>query len=100
MVNLLAQAGAATLTLNIVGILAGLAIARINRLPKQDGLAIGIELGVKNSTLALLVSVTLIGSNTMSIPIIVYSVSMFLCAAVLTVYGRRHSSKSVSVEVA
>lgn len=99
--NLLAQAGAATLTLNIGGILAGLAIAKVSRLPNQDGLAIGIELGVKNSTLALLVSVTLIGSNTMSIPIIVYSVSMFLCAAVLTVYGRRLSpGKPVAAKVA
>lgn len=101
LVNLIAQAGAATLTLNIGGIIGGLLVAKFSKLTQQDGLAIGVELGVKNSTLALMVSVTLLGSSTMSIPIIVYSVSMFLCAAVLTVYGRRlRSGKPVAAEVA
>ncbi|WP_428774258.1 bile acid:sodium symporter family protein [Vibrio sp.] len=101
LVNLLLQAGAAAITLNIVGIVAGVLIAKFSQLPSQDGLTIGVELGVKNSTLALMVSVTLLGSNAMSVPIIVYSVSMFACAFALTVYGRRSKAdNAISTETA
>nr|WP_321274329.1 bile acid:sodium symporter family protein [uncultured Vibrio sp.] len=99
--QLLLQAGAASISLNVIGALLGILTAKYCRLSLRDGLTIGVELGVKNSTLALMVSVTILGSETMSIPIIVYSISMYLCAFTLTILGRRNESKSVtSPEVA
>lgn len=100
-IHLLIQAGGAAISLNIIGIAAGILIAKFNQLSIKDGLTIGVELGVKNSTLALMVSVTLLDSSTMSIPTIVYSVSMFACAFILTLYGRRtYSDDTVSAETA
>ncbi|WP_319554345.1 bile acid:sodium symporter family protein [uncultured Vibrio sp.] len=94
--QLLLQAGAASISLNVIGALLGILTAKYCRLSLRDGLTIGVELGVKNSTLALMVSVTILGSETMSIPIIVYSISMYLCAFTLTVLGRRNKSKSAT----
>ncbi|QYJ78998.1 bile acid:sodium symporter family protein [Shewanella acanthi] len=96
LLQLIIQAGAAAISLNIIGVALGIFTAKYCRLPKEDGLTIGVELGVKNSTLALMVSMTILSSETMSIPIIVYSVSMFICAFVITVFGRRSKASSIT----
>ncbi len=94
--QLILQAGAAAVSLNIMGIVLGILTAKFSGLPKEDGLTIGVELGVKNSTLALMISMTILGSETMSIPIIVYSLSMFICAFALTIFGRGGKVNSAS----
>lgn len=96
LVQLILQSGSAAISLNIIGVVLGILTAKYCRLPKEDGLTIGVELGVKNSTLGLMVSATILGSDTMSIPIIVYSVSMFICAFAITLYGRRSKASSAA----
>ncbi|MCH1930480.1 bile acid:sodium symporter family protein [Shewanella sp. A25] len=96
LLQLILQAGAAAISLNIIGVALGIFTAKYCRLPKEDGLTIGVELGVKNSTLALMISMTILSSETMSIPIIVYSVSMFICAFAITIFGRRSKASSIT----
>lgn len=76
------QTGAATLTLNIVTLLAGYSIAKLLGLEKRQAITLGIEVGVQNGTVALLVAGSLIGSAVMTIPAVTYSLLMFITGGV------------------
>lgn len=49
-----------------------------------------VELGIKNGTIGLLVTLNLLESETMSVPSAVYGVLMFFFGFLLTLYGRKH----------
>ena len=86
--ELLKQAGPATILLNVAGIGLGLAAGRVAGLTQRESLAVAVELGVKNGTIALMVTLTLLESSAMSIPAAVYGVLMFPIGFVLAMYGR------------
>ena len=87
--TLLQQAGPATVLLNLSGIFLGLLVGRAGGLSQRESMAVAVELGIKNSTIALLVTLTLLESSTMSIPAAVYGVLMFPIGFLLAAYGRR-----------
>lgn len=87
--ELLAEAGPAALLLNVGGLLTGYLVAAAARLPRADRLTTSIELGVKNTTIGILLAVTVIGSEEMAVPSAVYGLVMYLSAAALVAYGRR-----------
>nr|WP_282562485.1 bile acid:sodium symporter family protein [Marinobacter panjinensis] len=87
--DLLRQAGPATLLLNLAGIFVGLLAGRATGLSQRESIAVAVELGIKNSTIALLVTLTLLESSAMSIPAAVYGVLMFPLGFVLAAYGRK-----------
>lgn len=86
--ELLKQAGPATILLNLAGIGLGLAAGRVAGLTQRESLAVAVELGVKNGTIALMVTLTLLESSAMSIPAAVYGVLMFPIGFILAMYGR------------
>ncbi len=86
--ELLKQAGPATILLNLAGIGLGLVAGRVAGLTQRESLAVAVELGVKNGTIALMVTLTLLESSAMSIPAAVYGVLMFPIGFVLAMYGR------------
>lgn len=87
--DLLRQAGPATLLLNLAGIFLGLLAGRVAGLTQRESMAVAVELGIKNSTIALLVTLTLLESSAMSIPAAVYGVLMFPIGFLLAAYGRK-----------
>lgn len=87
--ELLKQAGPATILLNAAGIFIGLLAGRAAGLTQRESLAVAVELGVKNGTIALMVTLTLLESSSMSIPAAVYGVLMFPIGFILAMYGRR-----------
>ncbi|MBY6210226.1 bile acid:sodium symporter [Microbulbifer agarilyticus] len=87
--DLMAQAGPATIALNLFGIALGFLSAKLVGLGKREGLAIATELGIKNGTLGLMVTLTLMHSNEMSVPSAIYGVIMFPIGFMLVAYGRR-----------
>jgi BASS family bile acid:Na+ symporter len=89
LLELLAQAGPAAFLLNLVGVLIGLASSRLFGLSQRESLAVAVELGIKNETIALMVTLTLLESSEMSIPAVVYSVMMYGFGAILIMMGRR-----------
>ncbi|WP_373090269.1 bile acid:sodium symporter family protein [Zhongshania sp.] len=98
LLGLLIQAGPACILLNIVGIGAGLGIARLVGVAKPDQLAIAVELGIKNSTIGILVATTILGSQEMAIPSMVYGLTMYLFGAGLVVFGRSTiSAKTLNI---
>jgi bile acid:Na+ symporter, BASS family len=87
--ELLSAAGPAAILLNLSGIAVGYVVSAAAGLRNVDRLTAGIELGVKNTTLGLLVALTVIGSETMAVPSAVYGLLMFASAFALVAYGRR-----------
>lgn len=87
--ELLAAAGPATLLLNLAGIGLGLLVSRLSGLTQRESMAVAMELGVKNGTIGLLITLTLLNSSEMSIPSAVYGVLMFFFGFLLSVYGQR-----------
>lgn len=94
--DLLKQAGPATILLNAAGIFIGLLVGRASGLTQRESLAVAVELGVKNGTIALMVTLTLLESSSMSIPAAVYGVLMFPIGFVLAMYGRRVIAKTTA----
>lgn len=82
MTSFFAQAGAATLVLNLVVLMLGYQLANWAKLNGKQSTAIGFEVGIQNGTLALVVAGTLIGNNTMMIPAVTYSIIMFFTGAI------------------
>jgi BASS family bile acid:Na+ symporter len=84
-----ARLGAATLAMGAISMSGGLLLARVARLPAKDALAIGMEAGVQNCTLAMLVALTILRSPEMALPAATYGLTMFIPALALAWLGRR-----------
>lgn len=89
MLSLLAQAGPSAVALNLGGIGLGLLSGRLAGIDTRDALTIAMEVGIKNGTIGLMVTLTLLGNAEMAIPSAVYGVLMFAFGALLALYGRR-----------
>ncbi|WP_321324540.1 bile acid:sodium symporter family protein [Thiomicrorhabdus sp.] len=76
-----AQAGLATLLLNVLVLILGYQLAKAAKLSHPQAVSIGFEIGIQNGTLALLVAGTLIGNEAMMIPAVTYSLIMFITGA-------------------
>jgi len=76
-----AQAGWATLALNLIVLTLGYQLANWARLSHAQAVCMGFEVGIQNGTLALVVAGTLIGNQNMMIPAVTYSLLMFISGA-------------------
>lgn len=88
------QAGPVTLALNVVMMGIAILLARMLGLGEPQKIAITLECGLQNGTLAIFVAATLIGSQAMAIPGAIYSLLMFLTATLylLSILRRRTGS--------
>ena len=50
------------------------------KLPDKQAIAIAMEIGIHNGTLAIFIALNVLGSSTMSIPAAIYSLFMFVTA--------------------
>lgn len=84
-----AQAGLVTLALNVV--MMGLAYALARRLASgpPQAIAISIECGLQNGTLAIAVATLLFGGGLATVPAATYSLTMFATALIFIAYLRR-----------
>lgn len=97
-IPLVTQAGPAAAALSIFGIGAGFASSKLLGVDVRDGLTIAIEVGIKNGTIGLMVTLTLLQSAQMSIPSAVYGVQMYLFGALLVYWGRKRSPEAVPLQ--
>ncbi|MER2492723.1 bile acid:sodium symporter family protein [Catenovulum sediminis] len=74
--------GLATLSLNITTLMLGFYLAKQFGLSKRQSTSIGIEVGIQNGTLALLVANSILQNPVMTTPAITYSLLMFVTGAV------------------
>ena len=74
------QIGPAVLLFNLVSLFAGYYLSRAAGLDKPLSTAICYEIGIHNSTLAIFVALSVLGSYQLALPAAVYSVVMYITA--------------------
>ncbi|MBZ5714744.1 bile acid:sodium symporter family protein [Nannocystis pusilla] len=77
------QVGLAALAFNLVSMAVGYLVPLVVRLPRRQAVAIGMEIGIHNGTLAIAIASapTLLNNSAMAVPPAVYSLIMFFTAA-------------------
>ena len=86
-----AVVGLACLLFNLASMGAGYAAPLAIRLPRKQAIAIAMEIGIHNGTLAIFVALNVLGNAAMSIPAAVYSLMMFFTAAGFAWWAARGS---------
>lgn len=91
------QVGMAALVLNVLSMGIGYFIPRLFNLGKKQAIAIGMEIGIHNGTLAIYIALSVIGNSIMSIPPVIYSLIMFFTAAIfgflVNIGGRKETAR-------
>lgn len=91
--------GAAALAFNLISLGIGYGVPRLLKLELRQSIAIGMEIGVHNGTLAIAIALSplMLNNGVMAAPAAIYSVIMFFTAALFgllvnKVYGARLAS--------
>lgn len=86
-----ASVGLAVILFNVVSLGLGYYVPRMMGLDKPNATAIGFEIGIHNSTLAIFVAVSVLGDMKLMLPAAIYSVSMYVLATAFgfLVLGRK-----------
>jgi len=76
------QVGLACLAFNVLSMVVGYYVPYLLKVNKKQSIAIGMEIGIHNGTLAIYIALSVIGNSLMSIPPAVYGLIMFFTAAI------------------
>jgi BASS family bile acid:Na+ symporter len=76
------QVGIPALVFNLLSMITGYFVPRLINLEKKQAIAIGMEIGIHNGTLAIFIAINVLGSSAMGIPAAIYSLIMFFTAAI------------------
>lgn len=76
------EVGLAALVFNVGSMAVGYFIPLLMKVPKRQAVAIGMEIGIHNGTLAIYIALSVMGNHLVSIPPAVYSLIMFFTAAI------------------
>lgn len=92
-----ASIGLAVIAFNALSLGLGYYVPRMLGLDKPDAIAIGYEIGIHNSTLAIFVAVSVLGDFQLMVPAAIYSVSMYVLATAFgfLVLGRQPAAAAV-----
>lgn len=73
--------GTPVLLFNILSLTVGFYLPLLFKVDKKQAIAIGMEIGIHNGTLAIYIALNVLNNSTMSIPPAIYSLLMFFTAA-------------------
>jgi bile acid:Na+ symporter, BASS family len=96
-----AQIGWPVLTFNIISMMMGYYLPLLFKVEKKQAIAIGLEIGIHNGTLAIYIALNVLNNSSMSLPPAVYSLVMFFTAAafgLLVNVGKRKTSVDSSIK--
>jgi BASS family bile acid:Na+ symporter len=74
--------GVPILLFNVLSMAIGYFVPRWLSVEKKQAVAIGMEIGIHNGTLAIYIALSVLGNSTMSVPPAIYSLLMFFTAAI------------------
>lgn len=81
--------GLACVMFNVLSLLIGYAVPLTLKLPRRQAIAIAMEIGIHNGTLALFVAFTVLDNSVMAVPAAFYSISMFITAGLFAAWLNR-----------
>lgn len=76
------QVGIPALIFNLMSMLMGFYVPQLFKIDKKQSIAIGMEIGIHNGTLAIYIAMNVLANTAMSIPPAIYSLIMFITAAI------------------
>ncbi len=91
--------GPAVVLFNVVSLLSGYLLSRAKGLDDGTARAISFEIGIHNSTLALYIALSVLMSFEIALPAALYSISMYITAALFGVWLRRRSPPAAAEPV-
>lgn len=85
------QSGAAVILLNITALALGFYSGNLWRLGTRQKIAISIETGIQNGSLAIALALSplILNNPAIAIPAVIYSLTMFVSAAIVIILARR-----------
>jgi BASS family bile acid:Na+ symporter len=86
------DAGVPVVALNALSVL----LARVGRVSRAQTIAIVLEVGIQNATLAVGIALGMMRSLPVAVPAILYSLLVYATGAVVIAWGRRHVTDSSS----
>jgi BASS family bile acid:Na+ symporter len=92
------EVGLACLVFNLASMAVGYFLPRAFGVVRKQAVAIGMEIGIHNGTLAITLALTVIENTTMSIPPAIYSLIMFFTAAGFGAWMARRTSDAPEAE--
>jgi BASS family bile acid:Na+ symporter len=87
------QIGIPALLFNVLSLAVGYYIPRMLNIGKKQAIAIGMEIGIHNGTMAIFIATTVLNNSVMSIPPAIYSLIMFLTAGVFGYFVSKSNSE-------
>lgn len=87
-----AAVGFACLAFNLVSMAVGYGAPRLFRLPERQAIAISMEIGIHNGTLAIFIALNVLQNAAMSIPPAIYSLIMFVTAGLFVLLLSRRAA--------
>lgn len=90
------QAGLSSLTFNVISLVLAFSLAKLFKIEHRQSIAIAMEAGIHNGTLAIYIALSIIGNSIISIPAVIYSIIMFFTAAIFGFII--NSSKNTSIQ--
>jgi len=88
----LAAVGVACLAFNLISMAAGYGLPVAIKLPHRQAIAIAMEIGIHNGTLAIFIALNVLESSPMSLAPAIYSLIMFVTATIfIFILSRRHT---------
>jgi len=75
------SAGLAALAFNLISLTVGYLAPRLAKVGRPESVAVAMEVGIHNGTLAIVIATTLLNSTEIAVPAAVYSLIMFFTAA-------------------
>ena len=93
-----ATIGLAVISFNVLSLGLGYYVPRLLGMDKANAVAIGYEIGIHNSTLAIFVAVSVLGDFQLMVPAAIYSISMYVFATAfgMLVLGKRHAAPAAA----
>lgn len=88
------EIGIPALLFNVLSLGIGYFIPRMLNIGKKQAIAIGMEIGIHNGTMAIFIATTVLNNSVMSIPPAIYSLIMFLTAGVFGYFVSKSSKEA------
>ena len=83
--------GLACLVFNLASLGVGYGVPRLLKLPDKQAIAIAMEIGIHNGTLAIYIAFNVLANGLMSVPAAIYSLIMFVTAALFVYWVNRRA---------
>ncbi|MCC2679090.1 MAG: bile acid:sodium symporter [Pseudobdellovibrio sp.] len=77
------EVGLSVLLFNLISLLVGYFVPVIFGIDRKQAIAVSLEIGIHNGTLALFVAMTVLGGGMYAVPAALYSILMYITAGVL-----------------